>query len=312
MSAKLSLSFNHLQHFLAIADQGSLRAAAESLGLSQPAVSKSLRALEASLGVPLINRDARGSSLTQYGKVLYARAKLIGNEVDRVTQEVREMAGIGRGKVTLGASAIPSLLLVPEAVARFRERFPEINIDFIGGMPSVLLPRLQDGSLDFVVGPKPGGPMAGSFHTTPLFKVPACLVVRKGHPLAKAKSLKDFVGAEWVLSSSAAQAESTLHASFAACKLPPANVVVRVESLLAAYSFVATTPYVGLLPYYSRNESLFLRNISYVEVPELVVIESYELFTREGAQPSAAAGKLIAHIKEQVKRMKRQAELQLA
>ena len=75
MNSKLSLNFNHLQHFLAIADQGSLRAAAVALGLSQPAVSKSLRALESALGAPLIARNARGATLTAYGDLLYSRAR---------------------------------------------------------------------------------------------------------------------------------------------------------------------------------------------------------------------------------------------
>lgn len=296
MSSKLSLNFNHLQHFLAIADQGSLRAAAEVLGLSQPAVSKSLRALEIALGAPLIQRNARGSTLTPYGELLYTRARLIGNEVERVTQDIRELAGVGRGKVTLGASAIPSLLLVPEAVARFREKNVDIHLDLVGGMPSVLLPRLQDGSLDFIIGPRPVAQLPQSIHARSLFKVPSCIVVRKGHPLENARSVRDFVNAEWVLSSSAAHTESALHAVFAKNSLPQAKVAVRVESLLAVYSFVATTAYVGLLPRYSREESLILRNINYVEIPELAATDSYELFMRDEAPPSAAAEKLIGQI----------------
>lgn len=311
MFPKLSLNFNHLQHFLAIADQGSLRAAAEVLGLSQPAVSKSLRALEIALGAPLIQRNARGSTLTPYGELLYARARLIGNEVERVTQDIRELAGVGRGKVTLGASAIPSLLLVPAAVARFREKYAEIYLDLVGGMPSVLLPRLQDGSLDFIIGPRPVAQLPQSIHATPLFKVPSCIVVRKGHPLEDARSVKNFVNAEWVLSSSAAHAESALHAAFAKNGLPQAKVMVRVESLLAVYSFVATTSYVGLLPRYSRGESPILRNINYVEIPELTMTDSYELFIRNDIAPSTAAEKLIGQIREQASHLKRNAELQV-
>jgi DNA-binding transcriptional LysR family regulator len=312
MHSKLSLSFNHLQHFLAIADQGSLRAAADFVGLSQPAISKSLRSLESALGAPLVNRNARGSTLTPFGELLYSRARLIGNELERVNRDIRELGGIGKAKVAIGASAIPSLLLIPEAVMRFRQQYDDVGLDLVGGMPSVLLPRLQDGSLDLVVGPRPIGPIPQQIEATPLFKVPSSIIVRRGHRFQRAKSVRDLVDGEWVLSSNVAHTESALHAAFAQNGLPKAKVVVRVESLLAAYSFVASTQYVGLLPRYSRSESLILRNISYIDIPELKVVDSYELFVRRGNALSAAASKLVTQIKEQARSLKKDNRLKVS
>jgi DNA-binding transcriptional LysR family regulator len=303
MHSKLSVNFHHLQHFLAIADQGSLRAAAAVLGLSQPAVSKSLRALEAALGAPLISRNARGSALTPYGELLYSRARLIGNELERVTEEIQQLAGHSEGQVTLGASAMPSLLLVPQAVERFRARHKNARLDLIGGMPSVLLPRLLDGSLDFVIGPRPAQAVSDQLASEWLLRIPSAIVVRRGHPLERARSIKEFSDAEWVLSSSAAHAESALHATFAKSALPAAKIVVRVESLLAAYSFVAKTAYVGLLPRYSSSDNLLFDRISYVDVAELDIGDSYEVFVRRGAPLSAAAAALIAELKLEARRL---------
>jgi LysR family transcriptional regulator of abg operon len=299
MHPKLSLNFNHLQHFLAIADHGSLRAAANVLGLSQPAVSKSLRSLEGNLGAPLIQRNARGSTLTPFGELLYSRARLIGNEMERVVDDIHQLAGVGQGKVTLGASAIPSLLLIPAAVARFNRDHQDIGLDLVGGMPSVLLPRLCDGSLDFVVGPRPTVQIPEQIEAVPLFTTPSCIVVQKGHPLERAKSIREFNEAEWVLSSGAAHAESALHTIFSKYDLLKAKIVIRVESLFAAYSFVATTRYVGLMPRHSTRDSLIFHNISFVEVPELKITESYVLFKRRDAPQSSAAKMLIAEIKAQ-------------
>ncbi len=301
MNSKLSLNFNHLQHFLAIADQGSLRAAAVALGLSQPAVSKSLRALEAALGAPLIARNARGATLTPFGDLLYSRARLIGNELERVTDEIQQLAGNRQGHVSLGASAIPSLLLIPEAVARFRARHKGVRLDLLGGMPSVLLPRLLDGSLDFVVGPRPSEGIAEQIETQPLIQFPSALVVRRGHALERARSIKDFVDAEWVLSSAAAHTESALHRAMARAGLPGAKIAVRVESLWAAVSFVAKTEYVGLFPRYPGADFMFDR-ISYVDVPEVEIVDSYELFLRREVPLSTAATHLIADIKLQARR----------
>jgi DNA-binding transcriptional LysR family regulator len=301
MNPKLSLNFNHLQHFLAIADQGSLRAAATALGLSQPAVSKSLRALEATLGAPLIARNARGATLTPYGDLLYSRARLIGNELERATDEIQQLAGNRQGHVTLGASAIPSLLLIPEAIARFRARHKGVGLDLVGGMPSVLLPRLLDGSLDFVVGPRPTQPLADQIETQPLIQFPSALVVRRGHALERARSIKDFIDAEWILSSAAAHAESALHRVLVRAGMPSAKIAVRVESLWAAVSFVAKTEYVGLFPLYLGEDLLFDR-ISYVDIPELDIVDSYELFLRREAPLSTAASHLVSDIKLQARR----------
>jgi len=304
MHSKLSLNFHHLQHFLAIADQGSLRAAADALGLSQPAVSKSLRALETALGAPLITRNARGSTLTPYGDLLYARARLIGNELERVTDEIQQLAGNKEGHVALGASAMPSLLLVPEAVTRFRARQKNVRLDLVGGMPSVLLPRLLDGSLDFVIGPRPAQRISDQIEAEPLMQIQSGIVVRRGHPLEGARSIKDFIDAEWVLSSSAAHAESALHATFARSGLPAATVVLRVESLFACYSFVSKTQYVGLLPKPSLGHNLLFDKVSYVDVSELALVDAYEVFCRRGAPLSAAAANLVSDIKFQARRLR--------
>jgi len=304
MRSKLSLNFNHLQHFLAIADQGSLRAAASALGLSQPAVSKSLRALETALGASLIARNARGSTLTPYGDLLYARARLIGNELERVTDEIQQLAGHREGHVALGASAMPSLLLIPEAMARFRARHKNVQLELMGGMPSVLLPRLLDGSLDFVVGPRPVQKISDQIDTMPLLQIPSSIAVRRGHALERARSINAFIDAEWVLSSSAAHTESALHAIFGKAGLPTAKIAVRVESLWAAYSFIAKTQYVGLLPKHASSDNLLSDRISYVELPELTIVETYDVFFRREAPLSSAAQNLVADIRSQARQLR--------
>ncbi len=304
MNPKLSLSFTHLQHFLAVADQGSVRAAAEALGLSQPAVSKSLRSLETALGAPLIQRTARGSTLTPSGKLLYSRARLIENEIQRASEEIRDLTGASAGHISIGASAIPSLLLLPQAVEQIRGRHRNITIDVMGGMPSVLLPRLIEGSLDFVVGPRPAARLPAQIQTTPLFELCGSIVVRRGHPLEKANSIEQFKDAEWVLSSAAAHAESALHAAFKDNDLANAKVAVRVESLLAAYSIVAETQYAGLLPNYTTAENTLFNKVSFPRVPQLSLIDHYDLFVRSDVRLSTAATRAIAIVRSLAGKLK--------
>ena len=99
-----------------------------------------------------------------------------------------------------------------------------------------------------------------------------------------------------VLSSSAAHAESALHTAIARAGLPGAKIAVRVESLWAALSFVAKTEFVALFPRYLGQDLLFDR-ISYVDIPELEIVESYELFLRREVPLSTAASHLVSDIK---------------
>lgn len=283
------MNLHHLQHFLAIADKGSVRAAAEALGLSQPAISKSLRVLEKELGARLIERGARGSTLTTFGNVLYARAKLIGNELARVTHEIRQLAGHASGRVSLGASATLATVFLPAVVHAFQQRNPGAELHVVGGLPSLLLPRLIDGSLDLVVGPRPVQPLPQQIESEALITTPSVIAVREGHRLAGARSLKAFAEARWVLNSSAGAAESSLHAAFSALGLAAPRIAVRADSFQAAYALIAKSDLVGLMPKYLLDDWLIHNVLIFVKVPEFTASDSVELFFRSDVPMSALA-----------------------
>ncbi len=296
MNQKLSLNFHHLQHFLAIADHGSLRAAAQRLGLSQPALSKSLRALESALGAPLIQRNPRGTSLTPVGELFLSRARLIENEIIRTTHEIQALSGSHVNHVTIGASAIPSILIVPKAVARFRQQHPGVELDLIGGMPSLLLPRLIDGSLDFIVGPRSTEPIPDSVETTPLMKLRVNIVVRKGHPLECLKSLSDFAQAQWVVSSNSSYAREKIQSILRGRSLSNPMPYIRVDSLFALLSFIKNTDFIGIVPYIENSTDLYGRDISVLKIDEMDMFEEYQLFFRRNYVKSQLSMHLIASL----------------
>jgi DNA-binding transcriptional LysR family regulator len=287
---------------MAIAESGSVRAAADLLGLSQPAVSKSLRALEAELGVALIQRGARGSTLTAFGNVLYARAKVIGNEIERVTGELRQMAGTAAGRIALGASATASVILLPGAIQAFRAGNPRIRVEVVGGLPILLLPRLADGSIDLLVGPRPTQALPAHISASKLFTTSSVIAVRRGHPLEKARHLIDFAGADWVLNSSAGHANSELHSAFMAIGVAEVRTALYADSLYAAYALIAKTNYVGLLPRLILNDSIVRDVLSIVDVPEFLATDSIELFFRANAPLSSAAMKLTEILQREGRR----------
>jgi len=164
------LNLNHLSQFVAVADAGSLREAAKTLGLSQSAITKSLRLLEAELGVSLVERHTRGSTLTIYGQELLSHARLVCNEVKLTRQRLRQMGGEAPDAVHVGSSGGASLDLLPDAISFIRSRYPTVQIVTSVGLPAKLLPKLIEGGLDLVLGPLPTRAIPSSITIDRLFK----------------------------------------------------------------------------------------------------------------------------------------------
>jgi predicted ATPase/DNA-binding transcriptional LysR family regulator len=119
-----------LRAFAAIARRGSLSGAAQELYVSQPAVSKHLAALESQVGRPLVTRGREGAKLTPAGEVLadyVLRAEALLANADRA---LAADADGGTGTLTIAASGIPGTYLLPELLARFRDRHPGIELEF--------------------------------------------------------------------------------------------------------------------------------------------------------------------------------------
>src|ERR1700722_16720488 len=104
---------------IAIVEHGSLRAAARRLEVPQPALTRSVRALERELGVVLFERAARGMTLTAPGRLFHRRACAIVSEMRRARDELAQNAGDDHGEVVAGLSIMPHVGLLPRALPVF-------------------------------------------------------------------------------------------------------------------------------------------------------------------------------------------------
>lgn len=145
------MKHHQLRALAAIAEHGSLRAVARAIHLSQPALTKAIRELELDLGVPLVTRNARGAQLTRCGQAVYARARLILAEMQHARDDVIQLSGGKEGALACALTPLMSLGFLPAALDAFRQRMPTIRLDVREGFLDTALPRLRDGSLDFVI-----------------------------------------------------------------------------------------------------------------------------------------------------------------
>ncbi|MFD0486057.1 LysR substrate-binding domain-containing protein [Saccharopolyspora spinosporotrichia] len=142
------MELRHLRYFVAIAEEQSLTRAAARLHIAQPPLSAQLRKLETELGAVLVHRTARGTQLTDAGRVLLEEARRILHEVDHAAQMTRE-AGSGRvGRLSLGFIPSASNVVLPPILRQFKARYPEVRLRLREMRPDEIVERLHDRRID--------------------------------------------------------------------------------------------------------------------------------------------------------------------
>lgn len=242
----MTIKSHHLRDFLAVVDRGSISAAAKHLSISQPALSRSVRDLERILAAPLLERSAKGALLTPLGALFARRARASVAELVRAQEEVAQLLGSEEGNVTACLSSMSHVALMPGALAKFRQRYPAVRLRIIEGNYPIQEAKLLDGTIDFYVGPAPENGPAPGLQQHKLFDNTRWVLARKGHPLARAKSLRDLVGADWITTSVTEKPETEFHEAFARYGLPAPRVVFHAESALTLIAAVATTDMITL------------------------------------------------------------------
>ncbi|HEY6830595.1 MAG TPA: LysR substrate-binding domain-containing protein, partial [Gemmatimonadaceae bacterium] len=142
------MNLHHLRLFAAVVNHGGFTKAAESLRLSQPAISKSLNELERQLNLTLIDRSGRSIRLTDAGQTLYARARELFGVEWIAEQELREIRGLKRGVLRIGASTTIATYMLPPYLGRFRLRHPGIRIRASSANTRTVLRMLLESRVD--------------------------------------------------------------------------------------------------------------------------------------------------------------------
>ena len=145
------LDSRRLRVLLQVARSGSLAAAAEELGYTPSAISQQIRALERELGTMVFQRRGRGIVLTDPGRALVAHAERIVDALGAAEAEVQAIGGLHAGLLRLGWFSTAGAILVPRAIALFRERHPHVELVLEEADPDECAHRLRKGELDLAV-----------------------------------------------------------------------------------------------------------------------------------------------------------------
>jgi len=184
----MNVTLRQLRVFRAVVLEGNFSRAGDSIGLTQPAVSRSILELEAQLGVKLLDRTTRDVILTEAGQALALRLERLLDELDQTLQDVGGLARARRGKVRVASSPTLSANLMPSCIAACAEREPGIQLVLLDRIQQDVLSSVRSGEVDFGVVIEPVG--TDDLNVEVIMKDPFVLITRPGHPLAQGHAVR--------------------------------------------------------------------------------------------------------------------------
>lgn len=273
------MKLEQLQHLVAIVEHGSLRSAARRLDVPQPALTRSIRALEKELGGVLFLRESTGMVLTATGRQFHVRASNILNEARRAHDEIAQHRGDGKGTVVVGLSIMPHVGMLPHAMKVFRQRYPNVMLQIVEGLLPDVESQLRAGAIDFYMGVAPREAPAPGLVMQLLFENRRAVVCRKGHPLASARSLKALQNADWAITGIDYNAEQDISQLFERFQLKAPRVLFRARSAMSIMVTLGHSDLLAMLPIQWADFSMtqdtlqVIRTREVLPAPPIVLIQ---------------------------------------
>ncbi|CAD5372296.1 LysR family transcriptional regulator [Rubrivivax sp. A210] len=284
-----------LRALTAAVEEGSLRAAARRLGVSQPALTHLIRDLERELSTTLLLRSTTGVLATAQGMVLYERALAAERELAQAVDQIRQLGGRMAGALTIGAVPLAVMLLIPEALRTFGREFPDIQLRVIEDLYIEQLTPLRKGEVDVALGPLPDQLPAGEFAVETLMPIAMVIVVRRGNPLARARHLAELGAVPWVYTG-VTPASGYARLLFARHGLPPPPAGALVNSTLGLLSLLASGNCVGLLPQQIAAHPFAMQHLETVSVVEGPLQLTLGALARADAARKPSVRHFLAHL----------------
>jgi DNA-binding transcriptional LysR family regulator len=230
-----------LQALVLIEELGSIRAAAQSMSLTQPALTAAIQQLEAELKAPLLVRSKKGVTFTHFGQAFLRHAKLMVAQSRRAQDEMAQLRGHWEGTIKMAVSPAIGLGLLPQALRQFTLQHPEVKVHCRDGLYPSIAPVIRDGTLDFALTPVHRVDLESDLVAEPLYSSQVVIVSGVSHPLSRAVRLAQLQDCAWVLSSPSRGPGAVIEEAFQTHGLGMPRVTMLCESFLALPAVVAAS-----------------------------------------------------------------------
>lgn len=283
----MNISLRQLHAFIAVAKLGSFTEAANSLHVTQSALSSLIKELEKTLGVRLFDRGTRHVELSDIGREFFPLAGKVVDDLSGAMREIINLREMRRGVVRIAAPQLMSCTVLPPVILAFRERHPNVEVRLIDCAIENALARVASGEVDFCVGPKRNGSI--DLDSDPLLTAPIALVIPPRHPMAKKQSVswKEALTFPFVVQTGefTDRLALDLHAWSPDLRVEPVHEVSYMTTL---FSLVATGLGVAVAPTYAEP-FLHTHELEMRPLLEPAVSRSFHIFYKKGRSLSPAA-----------------------
>lgn len=246
----LSLRARHFDVLLAVAAEGSMQRAAQRIHLTQPAISKLVREMEAMFGAALFERSRRGVTLTACGRALAVRAEYLLNDVQRAREEIAAIGKGTLGSLRIGALPVVGSTLLPRTLMALLKIAPSLHVRVQEGTSAALLAALRRGEVDCVIGRLDADATGGNLRAERLVRLQTRIVVRRRHPLAHKKRVTpaDLAAYPWVLPQLGAPIRTVVDSVFVAAGIAAPIPVIESTSIRLNAELVRASDMIGVMP----------------------------------------------------------------
>lgn len=246
----MALEPRQLKAFLAIVHTGSLGRAAQTLHLTQPALSRVVKQMENQLRVQLFERRTTGMELTTFGKALLPYATHLTEEADLAIEEINVRLGLGRGTLRIGTVGSAAMVVLPSLVDRFQKQWPNLQLQITEAVEDKLAAALVNNDVDVVL----SGPIAETEEIMQVcehrFSDRSVVIASASHPLDERRkvALADLLEMPWAMPSSDAEPRRLFDALIHQLGAKPPRIAVETRSPSTIKAVVAQTRILGWLP----------------------------------------------------------------
>ena len=293
------MKLHQLAALVIASESGSLRQAAQKMRLSQPALSRSIRELEAELGVKLLDRTALGVEATSYGKALILRSKIIEAEMRQAKDDIAQLRAATHGDLRIGATPVAAFSLLPPVLARIKKARPKLRDTVSEAIGTSLMGRLRQGDFDFAF---------GRIFEDIVFNDSLVVVSRRDHPLLKAGRKIDWERCEWILPGSDSPARTAFQRAFHEKAGRAPQCTMDSDSFMTMLTIISQTDLLGVAPHQIFRTTWLQREFATPDLGLKFPSQPTGIIRRAKSAPSTAAQyaiKELRHAAQQIKTAKR-------
>lgn len=290
--------------FASLAEMHNMPAVARVFGITQPAISATVKDLETRLGLDLFERSAQGVTPTEAGIALAFHFRLVLSELRKIIPDIAAVQGTLQGTITVGALPLSRTHVLPSAIAALLACHPQLRVTTVESPYEVLAAGLRSGDIDFIIGALRPDHDAKDLQQEALFKDRISVVVRSGHRLTRQRRVDfdELHRAQWVLPRPNSPSRQLLERSFREMNQPLPAPAVETGDLALLRGLLLQSDMVTAISAHQLRYEIDAGTLAALNFPLEKTTRDIGIAERRASFSSPGARALIEEIREVVRR----------